>query len=122
MGDNQCLLQSLKDSPYFEGFADKASLWETRLADLDEYLHNLNQIQRRWVYLEPIFGRGALPREQARFKRVNNDFRSIMVDIRKDSRVLSLLNRAGLRQTLLTLLDQLGRCQKALNEFLEVRK
>ena len=121
VGDNQCLLQSLKDSPYFEGFADKASLWETRLADLDEYLHNLNQIQRRWVYLEPIFGRGALPREQARFKQVDNDFRSIMVDIKKDSRVLSLLNRAGLRQTLLTLLDQLGRCQKALNEFLEVR-
>ena len=122
VGDNQCLLQSLKDSPYFEGFADKASLWETRLADLDEYLHNLNQIQRRWVYLEPIFGRGALPREQARFKRVDNDFRSIMVDIHKDSRVLSLHNRAGLRQTLLTLLDQLGRCQKALNEFLEVSK
>jgi len=69
------LLQSLKDSPYFEGFADKASLWESRLADLDEFLRSLNQIQRRWVYLEPIFGQGALPREQARFKRVDADFR-----------------------------------------------
>ena len=75
VGDNQCLLQSLKDSPYFSGFADKAALWESRLADLDEYLHHLNQIQRRWVYLEPIFGHGALPREQARFKRVDADFR-----------------------------------------------
>lgn len=122
VGDNQCLLQSLKDSPYFEGFADKATLWESRLAELDEYLHNLNQIQRRWVYLEPIFGRGALPREQARFKRVDGDFRVIMHDIAKDDRVLSLLNRTGVRQTLVTLLDQLGRCQKALNEFLEVRQ
>ena len=77
MGDNQCLLQSLKDSPYYKGFEDKASLWETRLADLDEYLHNLNQIQRKWVYLEPIFGRGALPREQGRFKRVDDDFRFV---------------------------------------------
>ena len=51
---------------------------------------------------------------------MDNDFRAIMLDIHKDNRVLSLLNRAGLRQTLLTLLDQLGRCQKALNEFLEV--
>ena len=75
VGDNQCLLQSLKDSPYYKGFADKASLWETRLADLDEYLHNLNQIQRKWVYLEPIFGRGALPKEQGRFRSVDNDFR-----------------------------------------------
>ena len=77
VGDNQCLLQSLKDSPYYKGFEDKASLWETRLADLDEYLHNLNQIQRKWVYLEPIFGRGALPREQGRFKRVDDDFRFV---------------------------------------------
>ena len=75
MGDHQCLLQSLKDSPYFSGFADKASLWEGRLAELDHHLHHLNQIQRRWVYLEPIFGHGALPREQARFKRVDTDFR-----------------------------------------------
>ena len=120
VGDNQCLLQSLKDSPYFSGFADKASLWESRLADLDEYLHSLNQIQRRWVYLEPIFGHGALPKEGARFKRVDDDFRGIMLDVVKDDRVLSLLPRPGLRQTLATLLDQLGRCQKALNEFLEV--
>ena len=81
MGDNQCLLQSLKDSPYYKGFEDKASLWETRLADLDEYLHNLNQIQRKWVYLEPIFGRGALPREQGRFKRVDDDFRYVLWNV-----------------------------------------
>ena len=49
------------------------------MADLDEYLHNLNQIQRKWVYLEPIFGRGALPREQGRFKRVDDDFRFVSV-------------------------------------------
>ena len=75
MGDNQCLLTSLKDSPYYKAFEDKAGIWETRLGELDEYLHNLNQIQRKWVYLEPIFGRGALPKEQSRFKRVDDDFR-----------------------------------------------
>jgi dynein heavy chain 2 len=53
----------------------QVSLWEVRLADLDEHLLSLNTIQRRWVYLEPIFGRGALPKEQARFKRVDEDFR-----------------------------------------------
>ncbi len=80
----------------------------------------MNQIQRRWVYLEPIFGHGALPKEQARFKRVDGEFRSIMTDVNKDTRILSLLNHTGLKQSLVTLLDQLGRCQKALNEFLEV--
>ncbi|XP_041920571.1 cytoplasmic dynein 2 heavy chain 1 [Alosa sapidissima] len=122
VGDNRCLLQSLKDSPYYRGFQDKVSLWETRLADLDEYLHNLNSIQRKWVYLEPIFGRGALPREQARFKRVDEDFRSIMADVQRDSRVTSLTARAGIRNSLITILDQLQRCQKSLNEFLEEKR
>lgn len=77
VGDNRCLLQSLKDSPYYKGFEDKVSIWERKLAELDEYLQNLNQIQRKWVYLEPIFGRGALPREEARFNRVDEDFRYV---------------------------------------------
>ncbi|XP_078258652.1 cytoplasmic dynein 2 heavy chain 1 isoform X1 [Rhinoraja longicauda] len=122
VGDNQCLLQSLKDSPYYKGFEDKVSIWENRLADLDEYLHNLNQIQRKWVYLEPIFGRGALPREQGRFKRVDDDFRSIMADVQRDNRVTSLCVRAGIRHSLITILDQMQRCQKSLNEFLEEKR
>lgn len=50
IGDNQSLLNSLKDSPYFKLFGDEARHWETKLGLLDEYLQNLNQIQRRWVY------------------------------------------------------------------------
>ncbi|KAM9359311.1 cytoplasmic dynein 2 heavy chain 1 isoform 6-T6 [Symphorus nematophorus] len=122
VGDNRCLLQSLKDSPYYRSFQDKVSLWEVRLSDLDEYLLSLNAIQRRWVYLEPIFGRGALPREETRFKRVDEDFRSIMSDIQRDNRVVSLSSRAGIRNSLVTILDQLQRCQKSLNEFLEEKR
>ncbi|XP_072546992.1 cytoplasmic dynein 2 heavy chain 1 isoform X2 [Salminus brasiliensis] len=122
VGDNRCLLQSLKDSPYYQSFHDKVSLWETRLADLDDFLHSLNAIQRKWVYLEPIFGRGALPREQARFQRVDQDFRAIMGDVQRDNRVTSLTSRAGMRNTLVTLQDQLQRCQKSLNDFLEEKR
>ncbi|XP_059035365.1 cytoplasmic dynein 2 heavy chain 1 isoform X5 [Mustela lutreola] len=122
VGDNRCLLQSLKDSPYYKGFEDKVSIWERKLAELDEYLQNLNHIQRKWVYLEPIFGRGALPKEQTRFNRVDEDFRSIMADIKKDSRVTTLTTHAGIRNCLLTILDQLQRCQKSLNEFLEEKR
>ncbi|KAB7504443.1 hypothetical protein Anas_05736 [Armadillidium nasatum] len=45
VGDHQSLLQSLKDSAYYGGFSDRARVWEQRLADLDEYLANLNLIQ-----------------------------------------------------------------------------
>lgn len=43
-----------------------------------------------------------------------------MMDIVRDNRVVSMANKTGLRSNLTTMLDQLGRCQKSLNEFLEV--
>lgn len=122
VGDNQCLLHSLKDSPYFKGFEDRATSWEKKLAHLDESLHKLNSIQRKWVYLEPIFGHGALPQEQARFGRVDQEFRAIMTDISRDNRVVSLVGRSGMQTQLTEMLDQLQRCQRSLNEYLEEKR
>ncbi len=47
------LLQSIKGSSFYNAFGSRASVWETKLADLDEILNNLNTAQRKWVYLEP---------------------------------------------------------------------
>ena len=49
-----------------------------------------------------------------------NTLRNIMSDVVNDSRVLSLVGRQGLKGGLEVMVDQLNRCQKALNEFLEV--
>nr|XP_032832089.1 cytoplasmic dynein 2 heavy chain 1 [Petromyzon marinus]XP_032832097.1 cytoplasmic dynein 2 heavy chain 1 [Petromyzon marinus]XP_032832104.1 cytoplasmic dynein 2 heavy chain 1 [Petromyzon marinus] len=122
LADQRSLLQSLRDSPYYRGFEDKVQVWESRLSDLDESLHNLNLIQRKWLYLEPIFGRGALPREHARFLRVHNDFCDIMREVSRDMRLLTLVARPGIKRTLSAMLDQLQRCQKALNDFLEEKR
>ena len=54
---------SLKESRFFGGFADQIEQFEKKLGGVDEYLAKLNIIQRKWVYLEPIFMRGALPSE-----------------------------------------------------------
>ena len=56
-------------------------LTQVKLGTLDYALHTLNQIQRKWVYLEPIFGMGALPAEQGRFRRVEEEFRDIMAKV-----------------------------------------
>lgn len=122
VGDNQALLSSLKDSQYYKHFEDKIVVWEQKLGTLDECLHNLNQVQRKWVYLEPIFGRGALPKEQSRFKGVDRDFRDIMGDVVKDTRVISLISSKDISSKLKNMVDQLQRCQKALNEFLEEKR
>nr|CDJ93573.1 Dynein heavy chain and ATPase associated with various cellular activities domain containing protein [Haemonchus contortus] len=120
--DSQALLQSLKNSPFYAQFSDKTNVWETRLSDLDVYLPQMNDIQRKWIYLEPIFGRGALPAEASRFARVDSEFRLILADVVRDARLVSLCSRHSLKKSLEQIIDQLNRCQKALNQFLEEKR
>ena len=122
IGDNQSLLQSLKDSPFYGRFSERCSIWETRFADLDEILHILNVVQRRWVYLEPIFRRRVLPNEQSRFDNINMEFNEIMSYIEQNKCVLSILSYTNIKDILSKSNDQLERCQKALNEFLEEKR
>ncbi len=122
VSDNQSLLSSLKESKYFTRFREQIEGFESKLGGIDEYLSRLNVIQRKWVYLEPIFGRGALPQEQGRFRRLDDDFRGIMLGLEGDPKVVSLCAVPGIRDTLEQILDQLERCQKALNDFLEEKR
>ncbi|CAL1265870.1 unnamed protein product [Larinioides sclopetarius] len=122
VGENQCLVQSLKDTAFYEHFKDRVSIWDSRLTLLDQSLHQLNLIQRKWVYLEPIFGRGSLPSERTRFIAICKEFRFVMNSISQDDRVMSLIAVSGLPNILNNLQDQLTRCQRALNAFLEEKR
>ncbi|GAB6032228.1 Cytoplasmic dynein 2 heavy chain 1 [Chamberlinius hualienensis] len=122
IGDHRSMLQSLHDSFYYQSFSDQVSVWENRLSDIDEYLHHLQHAQRKWIYLEPIFGRGALSKENSRFQQINRDFKSIMTDVTVNGRVTSLCSISNLRSALTTLLDQLQRCQKSLNDYLNKKR
>lgn len=43
-----------------------------------------------------------------------------LLDVVEDPRIISLSTRSSLKRTLEQIIDQLNRCQKALNQFLEV--
>jgi dynein heavy chain 2 len=125
IGDKQSLLSSLKESPFFKAFADVGLALEAKMTALDYILHTLNSIQRKWVYLEPIFARGALPTEESRFRRVDESFKDIMNTIIKDPKLFYLADESyfpKISDNLRFMLDQLERCQKALTEFLEAKR
>ncbi|KAJ1640034.1 dynein heavy chain and region D6 of dynein motor-domain-containing protein [Pavlovales sp. CCMP2436] len=122
VSDMQSLLGSLKESAWYAPFADEVQGHARKLTALDDCLASLNVIQRKWVYLEPIFGRGAMPHEAARFERVDTEFRSLLLSVADNPRVLSILRTPNLPETLATIQDQLERCQKALADFLEDKR
>ena len=122
VGDNQVVLQNIKDSKFSGNFTDQIEAFERKMGGLDEHILKLNQIQRKWVYLEPVFGRGALPSEQGRFRRIDDEFKNIMQNLNKDPQVVTLALIPNVSDSLDMLIDQLDRCQKALNSYLEEKR
>lgn len=72
--------------------------------------------------MEPVFSHGVLEAEQIRFRKINEEYRLVMQEVTRDSRVVSLYKQSGIRNRLSTLVDQLSRCQTSLNEFLEKKR
>lgn len=125
LGDNQSLLASLKESQFFKPFEMEAQQYEAKMSVLDQALSQLNVIQRKWVFLEPIFSKGALPSEQSRFRKVDDQFTDIMASIEREPKLFNLTDEMlfpQLVESLNTMVDQLERCQKALADFLEEKR
>ncbi len=49
VGENLSLIQSVKDSTYYQAYSDRITLWETKMTDLDFLLRHLSQIQLKLV-------------------------------------------------------------------------
>ena len=122
ISDNQSLVGSLKDSPFFEPFKAETLEWETRLSVLGEGLHHLNSVQRRHLYLAPIFARGALPQEQRRFREVDTRYRGIMGSVERNNNVKAFSDIPRVVEDLEWMVTQLEVCQKALSDFLEEKR
>ena len=124
LDENLAQLLSMKQSPYFQVFAEEAGTWDKRLTQLRLVLDIWIDVQRRWVYLEGIFIGSAdiklqLPNEYTRFKSIDAEFVNLMRKVSFKPRVLEVLAIDGLQRSLERLGDLLNKTQRALGEYLE---
>jgi dynein heavy chain 2 len=122
VSDMQATIQSLSGLQYADAFDKEIQLWGEKFTTLHEALLLLNQIQRKWLHLAPIFNSGALPSHTEKFNALDNQFKGIMGDIKKDPQVTSLLNKYDIVSALKGIQDGLDACQSALTEFLENKR
>lgn len=74
-------VDTLHCSPALNPQQDTLQRWEHHLGTFNACLLLLNEIQRKWVYLEPVFARGALPAEQARFRTASDAFVGVLREL-----------------------------------------
>ncbi|XP_050496495.1 cytoplasmic dynein 2 heavy chain 1 [Bombus huntii] len=119
-GELRLLLEGAKGASGYERFAARVARCEAGLSEVEERIKVLSTIQRKWVYLEPVYEGGAAPNDTGRWSRANKEFRYLMGEVSRDPRVSSL-RRLPL-SAFTNLKDLLDRCQKSLDEYLEEKR
>lgn len=127
INDKQNLLSTLSDSHYAVSLKDALALHQSRLNKLDSLFHLINDVQRRWVVLVPIYLKKSLPSEHDMFAEADAQFTSLMKTIEENPKVCRLIevessSQANLAKVLGASVVNLERYQKALNEFLEGKR
>lgn len=124
--ENQVQIQNMANSKYMSFFEKEIKEWVHKLSMADMIIMTWSDVQRKWIYLESIFGSGdiqkQLPVDSERFIKTNKDFHDILTTILEEPNVLVVTNRTGLHLKMEEILSQLILCEKALNNYLETKR
>ncbi|GKT34624.1 Cytoplasmic dynein 2 heavy chain 1, partial [Aduncisulcus paluster] len=75
------LLSSLASSPFVSRLINQTEMWGVRLNLLQQILRTFAQVQRQWLFIEPVMGKGALPEQQRRFESVSVILAEILIHL-----------------------------------------
>ncbi|XP_058531818.1 dynein axonemal heavy chain 2 isoform X3 [Ochotona princeps] len=124
--DNQVALSTMKASRFVKAFEKEVDHWERCLSLILEVIEMVLTVQRQWMYLENIFLgediRKQLPNESALFDQVNNNWKSVMDRMSKDSNALRSTHHPGLLDKLIEMNTILEDIQKSLDMYLETKR
>lgn len=112
---------------FVDFFREQVMYWQTTLGNIESVLKLLLTVQRQWGSLESIFLgsvdiRTQLPEDTKRFESVDAEFKELMKDIQANPTIVVCCNVEGREQSLTNMFKELEKCEKALNEYLEVKK
>lgn len=69
------ILDGARGAAGYERFTSRAARCESAITELEERLKVLSQVQRKWVYLEPVYASSAAPNDSGRWSRADKEFR-----------------------------------------------
>ncbi|NXS46386.1 DYH9 protein, partial [Balaeniceps rex] len=125
--DNQVQLQNLMTSKYIAFFLEEVSAWQKKLSTADSVISLWFEVQHTWSHLESIFIgsediRAQLPEDSKRFEGIDVDFKELAYETRKTPNVVEATNKPRLSQQLEDIQSRLSLCEKALAEYLDMKR
>ncbi len=124
ISDQLDIISSLKESAYYKSISDVCALYESKLMSANQITEKINEVQRRWLHLEPIYSNGVITIKQDLFQSADTTFRSIMM--KNENPSLNQLVDEDVNGDLCRILDilimDLDQCQLCLFHFLEEKR
>ncbi|KAI9209204.1 dynein heavy chain and region D6 of dynein motor-domain-containing protein, partial [Polychytrium aggregatum] len=126
LDDHIVMTQSMSFSPFKKPFAERITLWESKLKTVQEVLEAWMQCQRSWLYLEPIFGSDdivtQLPVESKRFTTMDRNWRRIMAQAKGKPGVVEFCSDYKLLDSFRECNKLLELVSKGLSAYLESKR
>ncbi|ORZ30920.1 dynein heavy chain and region D6 of dynein motor-domain-containing protein [Catenaria anguillulae PL171] len=111
---------------HLKPFAERITLWESKLRVMQEVLEEWTMCQRQWMYLEPIFGSAdivrQLPQESKRFAAVDKTWRKAMANAQAHPGVVETCSDAKLLDSFREANKLLEMVAKGLSAYLESKR
>ncbi|XP_023289892.1 dynein heavy chain 1, axonemal [Orussus abietinus] len=118
--------QQISFSPFRVAFEDRISDWEKKLSLTQEVLSSWIEVQKAWMYLEPIFSSEdisrQLPMEAKKFNTMERNWRRIMKNAHDNPYVILICPDNTLLESLKECVTLLDVVQKGLSDYLETKR
>ncbi|KAF7254362.1 Dynein heavy chain 6, axonemal [Varanus komodoensis] len=124
--DSQVTISTIKGSCYVGPIKSLVDAWDRKLNLFSCTLEEWLTCQRNWIYLEPIFHapeiKRQLPGEANLFSQVDNKWKEIMKRTEENPNALKATTTPGVFEMLQSNNAHLEKIQKALEDYLEVKR
>lgn len=126
--DNQLELQTMIGMGKFvDHFRSEVEDWQYKLGQVETVLKEWTAVTKQWAALETIFLgsadiRAQLPEDTKRFEGIDSEFKELMKMTESVSNVIDACCQDGREESLKNMAHNLELCQRALNEYLDMKK
>ncbi|KAK3782184.1 hypothetical protein RRG08_032935 [Elysia crispata] len=126
LDDHIVTTQAMTFSPFKKEFEERIHTWEYTLKLTQDVMEEWLNVQRSWLYLEPIFRSEditkQLPTESKRYNNMERIWRKVMRVAKTNPKVISICPDEDMLSDLRKCIELLDHVAKGLSDYLETKR